>query len=239
MSNPLIIDAHVHCGSKTIHYPIERIIENLDRLNIDGAVIFPFPEDQYRILDTPKSRIESNRYVLEKSRIKRHIYPFYFVWRDYIIPPNLEDYKGIKWHRHLNEPEYDYESKSCKKMLEKIKELGLPVNLEEEYENTVSFIEENADLNVIIPHIGMLNGGHIRVLEAFKRKKNVYFDTSLASRGIINYAIKLVGVDRILFGSDFPYGSQEYELKKILDLDLKRKEFEKILSGNILRLIEG
>ncbi len=123
-------------------------------------------------------------------------------------------------------------------MLEKIKEIGLPVNLEEEYHNTVSFIEENTDLNIIIPHIGMLNGGHLPVLETFKRNKNVYFDTSLASKKIINYALKLVGPDRILFGSDFPYGSQEYELSKILDLDLKREDLEKILSGNILRLIE-
>ncbi len=60
----------------------------------------------------------------------------------------------------------------------------MPVVLEEEFENTIRFINELAiGVRVIIPHLGLLNGGY----DAFSKHEmwdnpNVYADTALASR---------------------------------------------------------
>ena len=75
-------------------------------------------------------------------------------------------------------------------------------HLEEEFENTIRFINElAAGVRVVIPHLGLLNGGY----GAFSRHKvwdnsNIYADTALASSHDIKDYIDNFGPDRILFG---------------------------------------
>lgn len=59
---------------------------------------------------------------------------------------------------------------------------GLPVVLEEEFDHTVRLIWEMADgTTVIIPHLGMLNGGFRSNAEAdLWAQENVWADTALA-----------------------------------------------------------
>ena len=46
------------------------------------------------------------------------------------------------------------------------------------------------------------------------------------------------GVDKLIFGSDFPFGTPYSELRKVRDLKLPDEDFEKVVSGNIIRLIK-
>jgi predicted TIM-barrel fold metal-dependent hydrolase len=115
----------------------------------------------------------------------------------------------------------------------------MPVVLEEEFGNTVRFIEEIAkDVTVIIPHMGMLNGGY----GAIKRhglwaRPNIYADTALASVSEITDYIYEYGIDRIIFGSDFPFGDPKRELQKIMDLQIPQEQKEIICRLNIQRLL--
>ncbi|MBD3184534.1 amidohydrolase family protein [Candidatus Poribacteria bacterium] len=239
-----IIDNHIHCGDN-IHksFTIKDVEQNLREAGADGAVIFAFPEDMYRIEDSREWRIRANNYVLELSRISEmEIYPFYFVWNDYIIPDNLNDYVGIKWHRHWDEPRYDYDDPRCDEMLKAIKELNLPVLIEEEYQETVNFVQDNPELNIIIPHMGGLNGGCDK-MDIFFDNPNIYFDTSTASPDDISRILDNVGADRVIFGSDVSGTSQPFfnftkvELEKFMQMDIDHKYREKILSGNIESLV--
>jgi len=239
-----IIDAHVHvgCNKDTKYYGEEDLWKDLREAGAKGAVIFAFPEDIYRILNTVESRLRANGYVLKVADKSPSLYPFYFVWNDYLIPENMDQYAGVKWHRHHDEPRYDYDNPRCKKFLETIKKLRMPVLLEEEFEETKRFIEENPELNVIIPHMGKLNGGYKR-MEAFYGRKNVYFDTSTASIEAIKRCLKAVGPERIIFGSDVSgtskpfYNFPKVELRKIRSLGLRKDSLELILSGNIERIV--
>ncbi len=241
-----LIDAHTHCGNnkQTKYYDIEDVKKHLaeTEANVYGAVIFAFPEDMYRIVDSQEDRIRANEYVLEVSKANENIYPFYFVWNDYIIPDNFDEYAGIKWHRHANEPRYDYDDPKCEAILECIRELNLPVTIEEVYEDTVHFIERNPGLPIIIPHIGSLNGGYDRMV-AFYDNSNVYFDTSVASLTAIQKVLDNVGSERIIFGTDVSGTSQPFhnfptvELAKVSQLDVDDAGMDLILAGNIERLI--
>lgn len=209
---------------------------------VDGAVIFAFPEDIYRMQDFPEGRFAANKYVLETCEPHRHLYPFYFVWKDYLIPSDLDRYRGIKWHRHPDEPKYDYADPRCEEFLCQIREHHLPVLLEEEFEATARFIERNPDINIIIPHMGERNGGTFK-MKAFFDNPRVHFDTSTASQFEIGWMLELVGARRVLFGSDvsgtglplfnFPW----VELRKIEGLGLKRNEMEMVCSRNLLRIL--
>lgn len=110
------------------------------------------------------------------------------------------------------------------------------------------------DINFIVPHFG---AGYFRELLILGAQcKNVYVDTSSSNSWIkvLPYKIELkdvfaktidvFGVDRIIFGTDsgvFPRGyrvdilNQQLEIMK--EIGLSDEEIQKILAGNIKRLL--
>ena len=115
----------------------------------------------------------------------------------------------------------------------------MPILLEEEFKNTLYLIKRiNKKTNIIIPHLGSLNGGYQKLKEAkIWTLDNIYADTALANNYEILDFIKTYGIKKIFFGSDFPFGNPYYEKQKILKLDLTKYQKEKILYKNILELI--
>jgi predicted TIM-barrel fold metal-dependent hydrolase len=83
----------------------------------------------------------------------------------------------------------------------------------------------------------MLGGDPLDFLRAFKHNKNVYFDTSLARPGIIMEYLRTIGPERLIFGSDVPFGMMSQELEKIFSLPIGEDERNLILSKNIKGLI--
>lgn len=246
----LRIGLHWRVPAQYKYYPIEDLKADLDEADMHGAVVFAFPEDIYRLEDSRESRVKANEYILEAARTTKYIYPFYFVWNDYIIPENFEQYAGIKWHRHHDEPNYYYNDPKCYEILKRIKELEMPVLIEDEYNETINFVEQNTDLNIIIPHCGKrlwVPPTVDRLLENFDRMKvlfdrpNLYFDTGGVEPGIpldiIRKVLKLVGPKRMILGSDTPYNTPKIELEKLVQLNLDEVDRELIFSANIERLI--
>jgi predicted TIM-barrel fold metal-dependent hydrolase len=260
MDERLIIDGHVHCGPRTfqgsgafnieagrtdkeVGNPFERLKKNLEDIGVRGAVLLPFPEDIYREpYATPESAKTAHQYILNIARDNDYFYPFYHVWNDFVIPDNLAEFKGIKWHRHFwSEPEYDYSDPKCDQFVEAIRRYDFPVILEDSFENTTLFCHKYPDLKIIIPHVGIVNGGAEKIIPEFKDYPNVYIETSLAYPFQIVEAIMQFGVDRTIFGSDTPYSSTKIELFNLLEYDFTRRlsdgDLDKILAKNMLRLM--
>ncbi|MGH9243609.1 MAG: amidohydrolase family protein [Acidimicrobiales bacterium] len=64
------------------------------------------------------------------------------------------------------------------------------------------------------------------------RASNVTFQTAGASVPVIRWAIGAVGVERIVFGSDYPFFSVEGEIAKIRQLALTAADAALVLGGN-------
>ncbi|MFN3135761.1 MAG: amidohydrolase family protein [Candidatus Kryptonium sp.] len=110
------------------------------------------------------------------------------------------------------------------------------------------------DVNFIIPHFG---AGYFRELLMLGAQcKNVYVDTSSSNswikilpykidlKTVFAKTIEIFGVDRIIFGTDsgaFPRGYRidilNQQLEILNELGLSSDETQKILSGNIKRLL--
>jgi predicted TIM-barrel fold metal-dependent hydrolase len=110
------------------------------------------------------------------------------------------------------------------------------------------------DVNFIIPHFG---AGYLReVLMLGSQCKNVYIDTSSSNSWIrvlpYNIDLKTVfakvidvfGVDRIIFGTDsgvFPRGYRidilNQQIEILQELGLSDDEIQKILAGNLKKLL--
>ena len=70
---------------------------------------------------------------------------------------------------------------------------------------------------------------------------NFYFDTAaspyLYDESIFDFVCKLIGADRILFGSDYPLISQNRIINQIKSSSISEEEKKKIFSDNALELL--
>ena len=246
-----IIDAHVHCGKQFTDPPqaFEDYLAHLGDSGIIGAVMFPPVMEIYDrhnpdFEDDPqwrRKRQNANEYILTLGNGDFEVFPFFFIWNDFAVDQLSARHRGIKWHRHSNEPRYRYEDPRCVAAIDEIRRRNMPVCLEEELDNTLRFVNDLApDVRVIIPHCGYLNGGYEKLCDlGIWERPNIFTDTSAsgASPETIADYVQKYGHTRIMFGSDFPFGHPKAELEKILQLKLSKDAREAILGLNTRRLL--
>ncbi len=247
---PTVIDAHAHCGILDRSWPqsFEAYARQVAATGIGGVALFSPVAEIYdrhdrHFVDTPawrQRRRESNAYLLALKPVELTVYPYFFIWNDFAVEQLTAAHCGIKWHRHADEPVYRYDDPGCRSALDEIRRRGLPVVLEEEFDHTLRFIRELADgITVIIPHLGMLNGGFRAIAEAgLWAQENVWADTALASRDEVREYLRCYGHRRLMFGSDFPFGEPYAELRNVLSLHLEPAVAAAVLGGNFIRLQE-
>ena len=243
-----IIDSHMHCGIQNSDQPIELIRSYLERAGIQGACLYPPVEDIYDRYDDHfednarwvACRQMANEYLLDIQNRDPDIHAYYFVWNDFRSKELQKGYRGIKWNRHEYEPVYHYDDPACEAFVAEAIRLKLPIVLEESYRNTLYFIKRIAGRTpIIIPHLGGLNGGFRSLYDAgIWDGETVYADTALASTGEMETLLKRYGSEKLLFGSDFPFGIPASELAKVQRLGLKDRDYENVVYGNVLRLIQ-
>jgi len=246
-----VIDAHAHCGmiDRSMSQSFEDYARQLAGTDIRGTALFSpvleiYDRYDFHFSDTPAwwlRREKSNAYLLSLNPVELTVFPYFFIWNDFAVEQLTATHCGIKWHRHAGEPVYCYDDPRCRAALDEIRRRNLPVVLEEEFDNTLRFILEIAEgVRVIIPHLGLLNGGFQSIAETgLWERENVWADTALASEYEIREYLRRYGHSRLLFGSDFPFGSPSAELRKVRSLGLDPEVEAAVLSNNFLRLQAG
>lgn len=244
-----VIDSHAHCGIQDLSFDqsFEAYVSYVKNTKIRQVVMFPpvmeiYNRYDFHFKDTQhwqEKRENANAYLLHIGNKDLSVIPYFFIWNDFQIQQLTSRHKGIKWHRHADEPEYNYDSMECQNAIAEIKKRNMPVVLEEELKHTIRFIEKLAPgLRVIIPHLGGLNGGYAAIKDyGLWGNPNVYADTALASAFEILDYIKTYGHERIMFGSDFPFGDPGSELNKIYQLNIHNHIKKAVLYNNITRLL--
>ena len=250
-----VLDAHVHCGCQDLDPPQDyETIAGLHRgAGIDAAWMFPPVYEVYDrydpgFVDAPEwqaRRQRADRYLLDLAAqdVSPRVFPFYFVWNDFDLAAlNAGPHRGIKWHRHPDEPVYHYDDPRCRAILDAITERRLPVTLEESFDNTMRFLDELApEAVVVIPHCGHLNGGFER-LHALRlwSRPSVYADTSAwpsHNPAALRTFLDTYGPEKLLLGSDYPFADPAFCLQAVLDLRLPPADEALVLAANALRLI--
>lgn len=236
-----VLDSHVHCG---LSLPLESVKPLWEAGGIEGGVLFSPVEEIYDRFD--RSFVDSPSYAKSRDKVHQYLeslhseklYIFWFVWNDF-KRPGL-NFSGIKWHRHMEEPDYLYGTKECEEIIEHICERRMPVILEEEFSRTLMMVKKFKGRSItIIPHFGGLNGGYERLKDAgLFEDPMVYVDTALAGSSQIEDFAKTYGVDRILFGSDFPFGDPVYECSKVKKI-FSGKELQQVLGDNLVKLLSS
>lgn len=103
------------------------------------------------------------------------------------------------------------------------------------------FIENFPDVNLVCAHWGGGLPFYALMPEVAKALSNVYFDTAaspfLYRDDIFKHVAGIVGMDKILFGSDYPLIRQSRIVESIRSLGLSREDSNMILGGNAQRLL--
>ncbi len=245
----IAVDAHAHCGVLDRFPPqsLEDYLSSLRGRRIDGAVMFSpvieiYDRHDRDFKDNPEwrgRRRSSNEYLLSASRPGFEVFPYFFIWNDFAVEQLTTRHKGIKWHRHDDEPVYHYDDPGCLAAIDEIRRRNMPVCLEEELDNTVFFVDRLAPgVRVVIPHLGLLNGGYPAIRRAgLWERPEIYADTSLASsREIMDY-VERYGHERLMFGSDFPFGAPKRELEKVLRLPLPDEVKHDLVERNVRKMM--
>jgi predicted TIM-barrel fold metal-dependent hydrolase len=121
-----------------------------------------------------------------------------------------------------------------------------------DFECIVPIIEKYPDIPVILAH--MADGDKERVLEVSRQYEKVYFDTSIVITGYPEIArvnepswldddevvdiINEIGAEKVLFGSDFPWGSSVHDVKRAIKLNLTDEQKKLIFSENAKKLFK-
>jgi uncharacterized protein len=243
----VIVDFHTHVDDVPAlgwHLPVRAVLDQLDQAGVDRAVVMT-------IVDAPALRPDAlEELAATCTSADGRLYPFARVHPWYEQAPALLaraldelGYRGVKLHgvSTLAHPGEE----PVLRLLRIAADRGVPVMFHsgDDPFTTPWELADAAravpDATVVLAHIG--GYGHtedaIAVAEALP---NVYLDTSATPYPLaIGDAVRRLGAERVLFGSDAPGCPVPVELAKVRLAGLTDEQLELVLGGNALRILEG
>lgn len=99
-------------------------------------------------------------------------------------------------------------------------------------------LRKYTDLKVIMAHGGAHYNGHLQAIEIVKKYRNAFIDISgdTITFGLIEWFVKEIGAERILYGSDMNWLDPRAHIGRILGANISYREKEMILYENAAKL---
>ncbi len=152
---------------------------------------------------------------------------------------------GVRWIGEMvnySMPIGRYNSPGMKKIAETAAALGMVMNLHVstgDLPEVDDLMKSVPELKVVLAHPG--DGADLdKRFEFIKAHGNLYIDisgTGLFRWGMLRHAVDMLGVEKIIYGSDFPVCSSGMNLYGTLSEHLTEDEFSAVLAGNFKELI--
>ena len=242
----MIVDFHTHVDDVPAlgwHLPIGAVLDQLDEAGIDRAVVMT-------IVDAPAVRPDALEELARTcADAGGRVYPFARVHPWYPEAPALLEraldelgFRGVKLHgvSTLAHPG----AEPVLRLLRIAASRGVPVMFHsgDDPLTTPWEIADGAravpDAVVVLAHVG--GYGHTEdAIAVAEELENVYLDTSaMPFPAAIADAVRRVGPERVLFGSDAPGCPAPLELAKVRLAGLEPADLERVLGANALRLLE-
>lgn len=202
---------------------------------------------------TKPEQVESiNNYIIDQ--INKHpefigfgtIHPDYKDFEKELTRIKEAGLKGVKFHPDFQQ--FQFDDPKLSPIYETLAKLDIPV-LTHAGDKRFDFsgpkrisnvLDKHPDLTVIAAHFG----GYTEWDKSMEYLvgKNVYFDTSSSLFVLsVDEAMNMIrkhGVDKFLFGTDFPMWDHEDELSRFNKLPLTEEEREMILYKNAVKLLK-
>jgi predicted TIM-barrel fold metal-dependent hydrolase len=87
-------------------------------------------------------------------------------------------------------------------------------------------------MKVVLGHAALSEAPDTTLLRSARECQNLFFETSINRRPRIERLILSLGPEKVVFGSDEPYGSAPEALEAIRSIELPEEEMAMVLGGN-------
>ena len=247
----VIIDGHTHFAGPGEGLPpcaVEELLSVMDRNCIDAVVTTP----PYSSIGKDRTYDSANMFIADAMkeapgrilgfiRVNPHL-------REHAlekIEAGVKDqgFLGVKLHPR-NEAFAINSEELAFPIAELAAELGVPILIHTGDPDTYGFAQPTLvggladafpDVNLIVGHMGkQLYEDAILVAKWFE---NVILETSFRSLREIARAARIVGADRVVYGSDMPFGIPEIEMMKVRLCGISDEEKAMILGENMARIL--
>ncbi|MGD2072613.1 MAG: amidohydrolase family protein [Candidatus Thorarchaeota archaeon] len=244
----MIIDNHVHIGDseKTRRaFTLQQYFKFMVQVGIDYSLVMP------NVSSITKSSVLNKEFIInyKKSKLKKFFYPLILIDpKDKNTLLQMREYNdliyGVKYHPSVSETPLTDES--LYPFMEVISEYKFPVLVHcgRHWRSNISYVIKSARIFRSIVFVAAHLGGNAselieKAIDALyeTRCDNIYLDTSAVKLPwLIEKAIKMLGEDKIIFGSDEPYSDLRIGKYCIELCNISKKINDKIFYKNVRSL---
>jgi uncharacterized protein len=137
---------------------------------------------------------------------------------------------------------YEYTIREFELLVRQVVRLGMVLQVHTENNEIDYLVEKFPEATLVFAHFGdEKEFDHIfKRIDLVAKHPNCYIDTSGYGHdrmGMLEYAVKTIGPDRVLFGSDFSINDPSTVLARIRNSFLTEEEKAKVLAGNLEALL--
>jgi len=137
---------------------------------------------------------------------------------------------------------YQYTIKEFEMLVKHIVELGMVLDVHTEHEEIDYIVGKFPQATLVFPHFGDDKEYEdiFKRIDLVAKHPNCYIDTAGYGHdrmGMLEYAVKTIGPDRVLFGSDFSINDPSTVLARIHHSFLSDEEKRKVLAVNLETLL--
>ena len=263
MQDP-IIDMHVHIYPTTLArramVVANREHEDFEKLPVKENLWKRMEEEQValsvvqHVTSKPATQTDVNRFAREIVRNNvisfGGLHPDCENVQEEIEILNDMRMAGIKFHPPFQK--VDLTDERYIPMWKHINHLGFPVlihcgraRVEGEFDlfpsGVAKFIRYLSDVPVVLAHMGGRSGRTEEERILFDFPENVYIDTTMSAErqdpADFERLVSAMGPERVVFGSDFPYGTQKAAIAFIKNSSFSENEKAMMLGGNARKIL--
>ncbi|MFB3920997.1 MAG: amidohydrolase family protein [Terriglobia bacterium] len=251
-----VFDAHLHCPSESGNvwqwYPVTKTFEEfakyLDRTGVQRGIINSVRCQEAK---TPAEFIAGNREVARYAEKYKGRFLGACVVNPLFIDESLREIEdchkqlGFVWVGELCNymAPFEYTIKEFEMLVQQVVKMNMILDVHTELGEMEYIIQKFPQATIVFPHFGDDHEyDHIfKRIDAVAKHPNTYLDTSGYGHdrvGMLEYAVKTIGDDRVLFGSDFSINCPATVLGRIENAFLSDEQKRKILAGNLQALLK-
>ena len=250
-----IFDAHLHAPSDSGEvwqwYPVTRTFEEFDayltRTGVQRGIINSV---RSQLAKNAKEFIDGNREMARRAEKSKGRFLGACVVNPLLIDEALREMEecrkqfGMVWVGELCNytVPYQYTIKEFEQLVAQAVKLNMVLDVHTELEEMEYVIGKFPHATIVFPHFG--DGreyDHIfKRIDLVAKYPNTYLDTSGHGHdrvGMLEYAVKTIGPDRVLFGSDFSINDPATVIARIEHALITEEQRQKILAGNLEALL--
>jgi predicted TIM-barrel fold metal-dependent hydrolase len=251
-----IFDAHLHCPAESgelwqwhkVTEDFKEFVAYLDKTGVGRGII-----------NSQRCQVTGGRpadFIAGNREVARYVekYKGRFVGACVVNPQFIDEalkeieycrkQLGFVWVGELCNytVPYEYTIKEFSLLVEQVVKLGMVLDVHTEHEEIDYIVSSFPAATLVFPHFGDdKEYDHIfKRIDLVAKHSNCYIDTSGYGHdrmGMLEYAVKTVGPDRVLFGSDFSINDPSTVIARVQNSFLTEEQKRKVLSGNLEALL--